>query len=74
MIMEMTVPTHEFKGEPTLRYQVFVRTTSKRHLEAGADFRLHMSASTLEDAFEMIKDDVDLRLDSVMIRDAEEWS
>jgi len=61
----------ETVNEPTLRFQLFTRTTSKRHIEAGAPYRLHYSADTMEHMLEMVKDEINMELETIMIVDTE---
>jgi hypothetical protein len=43
-------------GEPVMRFRVYSMTGSARHIAAGADWRLEMSAETNDDAEQMIED------------------
>ncbi|PHS13454.1 MAG: hypothetical protein COA78_06875 [Blastopirellula sp.] len=47
--MEHAIKAGQF-GEPVLAVRVYSRTTSQRHLDAGATFRLYMSFDTIEQA------------------------
>jgi len=61
----------EAVNEPTMRYQLFLQTTSKRHIEAGAPYRLTFSANKLEHVMDFIRDEVDLTMDSLLLKDKE---
>ena len=43
-------------GEPVMRFRVYSMTSSARHIAAGADWQLKMSAETSIDAEQMIED------------------
>jgi len=61
----------EAVNEPTMRFQLFLQTTSAVHLAGGSPFRLTFSSDDMSEIFIFITEDVNTKLDSIMIKDTE---